>query len=54
MNKQKIYKVLENTAYVIFTIILLWFVVSFIDVIMHNMPWQDNVYKVWNLFDILF
>ena len=54
MNKQKIYETLENTIYIISALILLWFVVSFIDVNMHNMPWQDHVYKAWNLFDILF
>lgn len=53
MEKQKIYKALETIGYGICIFILVWFVASFIDVNMHNMPWQDQQYQVWNAFTLL-
>jgi len=50
MNLEKIANTIENIIITIIVIIFLWFLISFIDVNLHNM--SDYQYADWNMFRI--
>jgi len=50
MNLEKITNTIENIIITIIVIIFLWFLISFIDVNLHNM--SDYQYADWNMFRI--
>lgn len=52
--KIKVSDILAYMFYVVCTIICMWFVVSFIDVNMHNQPYTDNYGNYWkyNVFNL--
>lgn len=45
-------KKLENIIYVVSALLLMWVIVSIIDINMHSL--SDCQYQVWNLFEIIF
>ncbi len=51
MNLEKITNTIENIIITIIVIIFLWFLISFIDVNLHNM--SDYQYADWNMFVIM-
>lgn len=44
-------KVAVVIAYTVSVILIAWFVLSFVDVISHNM--SDCTYKAWNFFEVM-
>lgn len=50
MKLEKIFNTIENIIITIIVIIFLWFLISFIDVNLHNM--SDYKYADWNMFRI--
>ena len=48
---KKIFKTVENTIYTIIIMFFIWFMVSFINVVMHNN--SDQQYTSWNMFVIM-
>lgn len=47
---KKVFKTIENIIYTIIIMFFLWFLISFIDVNLHNM--SDYQYADWNMFRI--
>ena len=48
---KKVFKTIENIIYTIIIIFFIWFMVSFINVVMHNN--NDQQYASWNMFVIM-
>ena len=48
---KKVFKTIENIIYTIIIIFFIWFMVSFINVVMHNN--SDQQYASWNMFVIM-
>jgi len=48
---KKVFKTIENIIYTIIIIFFIWFMVSFINVVMHNN--SDQQYESWNMFVIM-
>ena len=48
---KKVFKTIENIIYTIIIIFFIWFVASFINVVMHNN--SDQQYTSWNMFVIM-
>ena len=48
---KKVFKTIENIIYTIIIIFFVWFMVSFINVVMHNN--SDQQYASWNMFVIM-
>jgi len=48
---KKVFKTIENIIYTIIIIFFIWFMVSFINVVMHNN--SDQQYTSWNMFVIM-
>ena len=48
---KKVFKTIENIIYTIIIIFFIWFMVSFINVVMHNN--SDQQYADWNMFVIM-
>lgn len=48
---KKTFKTIENIIYTIIIIFFIWFMVSFINVVMHNN--NDQQYASWNMFVIM-
>ena len=48
---KKAFKTIENIIYTIIIIFFIWFMVSFINVVMHNN--SDQQYTSWNMFVIM-
>lgn len=48
---KKVFKAIENIIYTIIIIFFIWFMVSFINVVMHNN--SDQQYASWNMFVIM-
>ena len=48
---KKVFKTAENIIYTIIIIFFIWFVASFINVVMHNN--SDQQYASWNMFVIM-
>ena len=46
-------KIIENTLSIIGIILLIWVVLSYINVINNNMPWQEHNYWSWNFFEVI-
>jgi len=51
MNLEKIANTIENIIITIIVIIFLWFLISFMNVVMHNN--SDQQYASWNMFVIM-
>nr|DAH30235.1 MAG TPA: hypothetical protein [Caudoviricetes sp.] len=56
--KREIQELKQHKVSLIITIVcalfLLWLIISYIDVIMHNGIGMEHVYAKWNLFTLLF
>jgi len=48
---KKVFKTIENIIYTIIIIFFIWFMVSFVNVVMHNN--SDQQYASWNMFVIM-
>jgi len=48
---KKVFKTIENIIYTIIIIFFIWFMVSFVNVVMHNN--SDQQYTSWNMFVIM-
>lgn len=48
---KKMFKTAENIIYTIIIIFFMWFIVSFVNVVMHNN--SDQQYAGWNMFVIM-
>ena len=48
---KKVFKTIENIIYTIIIIFFIWFMISFINVVMHNN--SDQQYASWNMFVIM-
>ena len=48
---KKVFKTAENIIYTIIIMFFIWFVASFINVVMHNN--SDQQYTSWNMFVIM-
>ena len=48
---KKVFKTIENIIYSIIIIFFMWFMVSFINIVMHNN--NDQQYASWNMFVIM-
>lgn len=45
-------KTLNKLFTIIMVLFIVWFVASYMDIVMHNLD-DEPIYKVWNLFTIL-
>lgn len=52
--KSRLSKLVENIIFIISIIMIVWFVLSFVDVNMNNNTWNEYNYSSWNIFAILF
>ena len=48
---KKVFKTIENIIYTIIIMFFIWFMISFINVVMHNN--SDQQYASWNMFVIM-
>ena len=48
---KKVFKTIENIIYTIIIIFFIWFMISFVNVVMHNN--SDQQYASWNMFVIM-
>jgi len=48
---KKVFKTIESIIYTIIIIFFIWFMVSFVNVVMHNN--SDQQYTSWNMFVIM-
>ena len=48
---KKVFKTIENIIYTIIIMFFIWFMISFINVVMHNN--NDQQYASWNMFVIM-
>ena len=48
---KKAFKTIENIIYTIIIMFFIWFMISFINVVMHNN--SDQQYASWNMFVIM-
>ena len=48
---KKVFKTIENIIYTIIIIFFIWFMISFVNVVMHNN--NDQQYASWNMFVIM-
>ena len=48
---KKVFKTIENIIYTIIIIFFMWFIISFVNVVMHNN--SDQKYASWNMFVIM-
>lgn len=44
----------ENIVCTIIVLLIVWFILSFIDVNMNNNAWDSHNYSTWNIFAIIF
>lgn len=52
--KSRLSNLVENIIFIISIIMLVWFLLSFVDVNMNNNTWDEHNYSSWNIFAILF
>lgn len=48
---KKVFKTIENIIYTIIIVFFIWFIISFVNVVMHNN--SDQQYASWNMFVIM-
>ena len=48
---KKVFKTIENIIYAIIIMFFIWFMISFVNVVMHNN--SDQQYTSWNMFVIM-
>jgi len=46
-------KIKHYIPYIIVTLISIWLIYSFFDIIGNNQPWQEHNYWRWNFFEVM-